>query len=81
MKHPYENALMLKYFPITGFPNLADEQAQGQLSASLGKFAAKDLPQGIATFPVHNGWEVNSHNIAFVGNTVIFSILLQRRRT
>jgi len=49
------------------------------LEKALDTFVAGELPQTIETFHGENGWEVNSHNIMLAGNTIIISVLIQRR--
>lgn len=83
MEHPYEYQLMVKFLwpaQISGMPDLSQEKSQVQLMAELGK-VARDLPQLINKAPGGDGWEINSHSITFVKDTVFISVLLQRPRT
>jgi len=79
MQHPYEYRSLLKYasFQMEGLPN--PEQEVLDLNKELGKLAS-ELPKALSTMPDAEGWEVNSHSLALVGNTLLVSILLQRPR-
>jgi len=78
MAHNYH--FMVKYFHPS-LPdaklNFAEEYAQQTLENALQQ-AEEDLKHDMNTLLGRDGWEVNSHNLAIVGNIIIVSILLQR---
>jgi hypothetical protein len=82
MSHQYEYSWISQYLKPTTFAELmdfGDENTQKSLALQFGKLSSK-LPQIIDALPQSDGWEINSHSITPIGNTILVSILLQRHR-
>jgi len=80
MAHKFEYRLMQKWIterPISKIPDYSIEQARDALGAHLD-IVADDLPDAINKRSSGGDWEVNSHSFAFIGNSILISILLQR---
>lgn len=80
--HPYEYQVLVEYItPVSSEEplNYSEEVVRQALALKIQHLTGS-LSVSIAALPDGGGWEINSHNIAIAGNTVIFTILLQRPR-
>jgi hypothetical protein len=71
---PHEYKLIVKFFPISEKNSFDSPEGRKELMAPLTEFLQDKLPEAI----VGSGWSINSHNIAFVRNQAVLSVLLQR---
>ena len=76
-RHPYEYKVLVEYLtpeqPGTD-PHFSHLEDQGSLTASL------DDVMGHLPDSVPEGWEVVSHDVTIVRNTVILTVMLRRER-
>jgi len=82
MAHQFEYRLMQKWLTaiaISGTPNYSTEQARAELGKHLD-IAAEGLPDAIDKRS-GGGWDIDSHSLSFVGDSILLSVLLRRRRT
>ena len=76
-QHIYEYKMLVEYLtpvPNSVIPHYARETDEQSLTAALEDVTAH-LPEAI-----EEGWEVNSHALTVAENTIVLTILLQRRR-
>lgn len=80
MAHKFEYRFIQKWIiekSIAQIPNYSIKDAQKALAVQLD-ITAEELPPAISEISGGGDWEVNSHSYAFIGNTILISILLQR---
>lgn len=84
MKHPYEYMMLCDFARHPGggsrMLDFKDEMVQQSWAKYLGK-RTEEWPKMINALPDDGGWEVNSHSITLLGETILTTILLQRRHT
>ena len=82
MAHEYEYATLVEYLTPVKLGGQTD-YTNPKIQASLTKEFAKlfrNLPTIIDNTPDNEGWWVNSHSVTKADETIVVSILLQRRR-
>ena len=65
--------------PISAMPNYTEERTQELLSHNLHIQLEKLIQEQEASLNTDN-LEINSHSVSFVGDTVMLSVVFQRRR-
>jgi hypothetical protein len=75
MGYSFDHMVMVKYLPLTtSFQGGAFQQSFTKELAKL----IQEIPSAVEALPDNEGWNINSHSLAFAGNTAIISILFQR---
>jgi len=79
MQHPYEYNMLTNAisFQIKGIPT--PEQERLAIAQALSDYTKK-LTQCFESMPDGSGWEIKSHSVTLLQNTLLLSILLQRPR-
>ena len=73
--HPYEYKVLVEYInpeergQIPHFTHGADQESFTRIIEDVFKHLADSIPEG---------WEVNSHNVAFSRDTIIVTVLLRQ---
>lgn len=83
MRHPYEYKVITEYmtaWDVKKKPNFEEPLIRQRLAEALESYYFR-LPSIILDeLDDAEGWEVNSHSLSFVDNTVLISTLLRRSR-
>ena len=75
MGYSFDHMVMVKYLtPTASFQSAVFQQSFTQELATL----IRDIPSAVEALPDNDGWYINSHSLAFAGNTAIITILFQR---
>jgi hypothetical protein len=76
-RHPYEYKMLVEYLtpvPSSITPHYTERRDEESLTLALND-AVKHLPNAI-----EEGFDVHSHGLTIVENTIILSVLLRRHR-
>jgi hypothetical protein len=75
MAYSFDHRVMVKYLTLpSSVHGMAFQQSFTQELDTL----IRDIPSAVEALPDSEGWFINSHSLAFAGNTAIISILFQR---
>ena len=77
LEHPWEYTHLVQFATPKTKPDYNTKEGQQALIKTSGRIFSK-LPEIIDKMPTGGGWQVNSHSILLVNDSVVVSVLLQR---
>ena len=77
LEHPWEYTHLVQFATPKIKPDYSTKEGKQSLIKASGQVFAK-LPKIIDKMPMGGGWQVNSHSIFLVNDSIMVSVLLQR---
>ena len=77
LEHPWEYTHLVQFATPKTKPDYGSKEGKQSLIKASSQVFAK-LPKIIDKMPMGGGWQVNSHSILLVDDSIMVSVLLQR---